>query len=288
MARRTARIPWCTGVQVSRRIYQSHRVVCFRLPPSRSDIHSSRVRARGNSRVDRVLHSAPGTPHAATSRNNGRAFRPRALPTHAMKLALLVAIGCLVVVARAAEEEYDYEEEPAAAPVTPAPARSTSGRLGGLLSPRGRVNVGRKATGTTQSTTAKPVEQPAEVDEEGEEELEENQDQQEEVPTTTTESSKKVRGGVRPFRSNQDLLAALKRRRAQVGPSHRETSAGQASAEPTTPKSNGRSKSNGAAESKTSNRGRFGGSRGGKPLQEEVEETQREEVQVKPKPYRRG
>ncbi|XP_076683803.1 uncharacterized protein LOC143376907 isoform X3 [Andrena cerasifolii] len=254
MARRTARIPWCTGVQVSRRIYQSHRVVCFRLPPSRSDIHSSRVRARGNSRVDRVLHSAPGTPHAATSRNNGRAFRPRALPTHAMKLALLVAIGCLVVVARAAEEEYDYEEEPAAAPVTPAPARSTSGRLGGLLSPRGRVNVGRKATGTTQSTTAKPVEQPAEVDEEGEEELEENQDQQEEVPTTTTESSKKVRGGVRPFRAT----------------------------------TSGRSKSNGAAESKTSNRGRFGGSRGGKPLQEEVEETQREEVQVKPKPYRRG
>ena len=205
-----------------------------------------------------------------------------------MKLALLVAIGCLVAVARAAEEEYDYEEEPAAAPVTPAPARSTSGRLGGLLSPRGRVNVGRKATGTTQSTTAKPVEQPAEVEEEGEEELEENQDQQEEVPTTTTESSKIVRGGVRPFRSNQDLLAALKRRRAQVGPSHRETPAGQASAEPTTPKSNGRSKTNGAAESKTSNRGRFGGSRGGKPLQEEVEETQREEVQVKPKPYRRG
>lgn len=38
-------------------------------------------------------------------------------------------------------------------------------------------------------------------------------------------------------RSNQDLLAALKRRRAQVGPSHRETSGTQAASESTTPKS---------------------------------------------------
>lgn len=123
---------------------------------------------------------------------------------------------------RSAEEEYDYEEEPAA-PVTPAPARSNSGRLGGLLSSRGRVNVGRKSSapvscdsfGTNhrtepinvlclslqaQSTTAKAVEQPVEVEEEGDEEFDDNQDQQEEIPTTTTESSKKVRGGVRPFR----------------------------------------------------------------------------------------
>lgn len=50
-----------------------------------------------------------------------------------------------------------------------------------------------------------------------------------------------------------------------------------------------RNKSNGAtSETKSTGRGRFGGARGGKPLQEEVEETQREEVQVKPKPYRRG
>lgn len=208
-----------------------------------------------------------------------------------MKFALfaLITIGCLLAVAKSAEEEYDYEEEPAA-PVTPAPTRATSGRLGGLLSPRGRVNVGRKGAATTQSTTAKPVEQSVEVDEEGEEELEENQEQIEEVLTTTTESSKKVRGGVRPFRSNQDLLAALKRRRAQVGPtSHREVSP--SAAESTTPKSkattSSRGKINTASESKTSTRGRFGGTRG-KPLQEEVEETQREEVQVKPKPYRRG
>ncbi|CAK9803365.1 hypothetical protein ANTQUA_LOCUS3687 [Anthophora quadrimaculata] len=214
-----------------------------------------------------------------------------------MKLTIfaLVAI-CLIAVVRSADEEYDYEEEPAAAPVTPAPARSNSARLGGLLSSRGRVNVGRKSSGaaTTQSTTAKPVEQPAELEEEGEEELEEEQEQQEEIPTTTTEASKKVRGGVRPFRSNQDLLAALKRRRAQVGPSnsHKESSAGQTPSESTTAKSkattHSRSKSNTANEAKSSGRGRFGGSRGSKPLQEEVEETQREEVQVKPKPYRRG
>ncbi|XP_031830186.1 uncharacterized protein LOC116425956 [Nomia melanderi] len=211
-----------------------------------------------------------------------------------MKLALfaLLATGCLIAVVRS-EEEYDYEEEPAASPVTPsAPARPTSGRLGGLLSSRGRVSVGRKGAASTQATTAKPVEQPAEAEEEIDEELEENSEQQEEVPTTTTESSKIVRGGVRPFRSNQDLLAALKRRRAQV-PSHRDTSASGAAGEPTTPKSNNkastssRAKSTATTETKSSGRGRFGGTRG-KPIQEEVEETQREEVQVKPKPYRRG
>lgn len=214
-----------------------------------------------------------------------------------MKLAIFafIAMSCLIAVVRSAEEEYDYEEEPAA-PVTPAPARSGSGRLGGLLSSRGRVSVGRKsAAPAAQSTTAKAIEQPAaEAEEEEEEELEDNQEQ-EEAPTTTTESSKKVRGGVRPFRSNQDLLDALKRRRAQAGPttSHRDTSVTQTATESTTPKSkattHSRNKSNGAtSETKSTGRGRFGGTRGSKPLQEEVEETQREEVQVKPKPYRRG
>lgn len=47
---------------------------------------------------------------------------------------------CIVAVCRSAEEEYDYEEE-AAAPVTPAPTKPASGRIGGLLSSRGRINV---------------------------------------------------------------------------------------------------------------------------------------------------
>lgn len=60
----------------------------------------------------------------------------------------LVTIGCLIAVVRSAEEEYDYEEE-SAAPITPAPARSNSARLGGLLSPRGRTSVGRKTPSAT-------------------------------------------------------------------------------------------------------------------------------------------
>lgn len=60
-------------------------------------------------------------------------------------------MSCLIAVVRSAEEEYDYEEEPAA-PVTPAPARSGSGRLGGLLSSRGRVSVGRKSAAPAVSS----------------------------------------------------------------------------------------------------------------------------------------
>nr|KAF7407001.1 hypothetical protein H0235_014657 [Vespula pensylvanica] len=210
-------------------------------------------------------------------------------------VSLLLAL-CLIAVCRSADEEYDYEEEPVAA-VTPAPSKPAGGRLGGLLSSRGRVNVGGRKATPTQSTTAKPVEpQPLEEEEEGEEPLEEIHEQ-EEIVTTTTESLKKVRGGVRPFRSNEDLIAALKRRRAQTGPSShtRETSGTQAQTESTTPKSrtstSSRNKAgnSGGGESRTTtaSRGRFGSSRG-KPVQEEVEETQQEEIQVKPKPYRRG
>ncbi|XP_015586946.1 uncharacterized protein LOC107263828 isoform X2 [Cephus cinctus] len=209
-----------------------------------------------------------------------------------MKFTVITLLAlCLIAIGRAAEEEYDYEEEPAA-PVTPAPARPV-GRLGGLLSARGRAPVGRKPAAPS-STTPKPVEEPIQNEEDNEEVLEESQEQ-EEAPTTTTEASKKLRIGVRPFRSNEDLLAALKRRRAQVSSSHsRETAATQAAAEATTskPKSTSnnriRNGSSGEAPARTTTRGRFGSTRGSKPIQEEVEETQQEEVQVKPKPYRRG
>ncbi|KAK0074560.1 hypothetical protein PV326_012344, partial [Microctonus aethiopoides] len=53
-------------------------------------------------------------------------------------LALFLIAGC-----KSAEEEYDYDDEPAPPPVTPAPTRP-AGRLGSLLSPRGRNPVGRK------------------------------------------------------------------------------------------------------------------------------------------------
>ncbi|XP_043266518.1 uncharacterized protein [Venturia canescens] len=208
-------------------------------------------------------------------------------------LFVLLAL-CLVAACRAAEEEYDYEEEPSPVSSTQAPARP-AGRLGSLLSPRGRAPAVRKPAATT-STTLKPVEQLAdEADEKNDEEFEDSQEQ-EEAQTTTTESAKKLRaGGIRPFRSNDDLLAALKRRRAQVGVITHAPSTTQSSVEPTSSKSKsssgGRSRNGSVAEasSRTSTRGKFGGNtRGNKPLQEEVEETQHEEVQVKPKPYRRG
>lgn len=216
-----------------------------------------------------------------------------------MKLTLFTIFAlCIIAVCRSAEEEYDYEEE-VAAPVTPAPApaKPAGGRLGGLLSARGRPNVapvGKKKVSPTQSTTSKPVEQaPEEEDVESQEGLEDSQEH--EAPTTTTESAKKLRnaGGVRPFRSNDDLLAALKRRRAQTGPSShsRESASTHSAVEHTTAKTkastNNRSKTNAGSETRTTGRGRFGG-RGSKVVQEEVEETQQEEVQVKPKAYRRG
>ncbi|XP_072762576.1 uncharacterized protein [Anoplolepis gracilipes] len=213
-----------------------------------------------------------------------------------MKLTLFTIFAlCIVAVCRSAEEEYDYEEE-VAAPVTPAPAKLASGRIGSLLSSRGRANVatvGKKKVSPTQSTTSKPVEQsPEEDDAEGEDGFEDIQEH--EAPTTTTESAKKLRngGGVRPFRSNEDLLAALKRRRAQTGPSNhsRETATTHSAVEHTTAKTkastNNRSKANVGSETRTSGR-KFGG-RGSKTVQEEVEETQQEEIQVKPKAYRRG
>lgn len=55
------------------------------------------------------------------------------------------------------------------------------------------------------------MEELAEDDEELEEEIEE------EEPVTTTEASRRLKAGVvRPFRSNDDLLAALKRRRVEA------------------------------------------------------------------------
>lgn len=222
-------------------------------------------------------------------------FLRQAVCVSIMKLTLFTIFAlCIIAVCRSAEEEYDYEEE-VAAPVTPAPTKRTGG-LGSLLSSRGRANVapvaGKKKV--SSSTTSKPIEQaPEEDDLEGEDGFENSQD--EEAPTTTTESVKKLRnGGVRPFRSNEDLLAALKRRRAQTGPSShpRETASTPSAVEHTTAKTktstnNRNNKASAGSETRTSGRGRFGG-KGSKTVQEEVEETQQEEVQVKPKAYRRG
>ncbi|XP_023707993.1 uncharacterized protein LOC111864736 [Cryptotermes secundus] len=140
-------------------------------------------------------------------------------------ITLFVALSTVLMVTTAAPvsndhgNEYDYEEDAEPAPVPAAPTTGR-GRLS-LLSTRGQRGpsplVGNRGAGVKQQTAAKPVEPPPEPEdlEELEGEVEEGQ---EDIPvTTTTEAPKKslVRGGVRPFRSNEDLLAALKRRREQ-------------------------------------------------------------------------
>lgn len=51
---------------------------------------------------------------------------------------------------------------------------------------------------------------------EGDYPAEESQEPSTEAPPSSTEGKKLVAGGVRPFRSNTDLLETLKRRRAQA------------------------------------------------------------------------
>ncbi|XP_017782974.1 PREDICTED: induced stolen tip protein TUB8 isoform X2 [Nicrophorus vespilloides] len=120
------------------------------------------------------------------------------------KLLLLVSLFCLLAVqARPAEDEYaEYEDEPAPPP-KPTPRSN-------ILKGRRNPLAGRAASAKPASTTtAAPVEEEEIVDE----------DEPVEEPveaTPSTEAPKKIKGGVRPFRSNDDLLAALKRRREQA------------------------------------------------------------------------
>ncbi|XP_038216130.1 uncharacterized protein LOC119835418 [Zerene cesonia] len=83
----------------------------------------------------------------------------------------------------------------------------------GLLK-RGLVGKGKP---TTTTTTAAPAEEDGDYEEEGDYPAEaEAQEPSTEAAPSSTEGKKLVAGGVRPFRSNTDLLEALKRRRAQV------------------------------------------------------------------------
>ncbi|XP_013184838.2 uncharacterized protein LOC106130531 [Amyelois transitella] len=71
-----------------------------------------------------------------------------------------------------------------------------------------------KGKPTTTTTTEAPQEE-AEYDEDYPAEGE-HQEPSTEAPPSSTEGKKLVAGGVRPFRSNTDLLETLKRRRAQA------------------------------------------------------------------------
>ncbi|CAH0556635.1 unnamed protein product [Brassicogethes aeneus] len=123
-----------------------------------------------------------------------------------MKFNILLIFGlvCLIgsSLARPVDEEINQENDPEAeAPKKP--ARPLIGR-------RPLAGRNNKPTSST-TTTAAPQEE--------EEPVEEAEYEDEEIQTSsTTEAPKKglFKGGVRPFRSNDDLLATLKRRREQA------------------------------------------------------------------------
>ncbi|XP_044742671.1 PH domain-containing protein DDB_G0275795 [Chrysoperla carnea] len=127
-------------------------------------------------------------------------------------LALSLTLCTFVQSRPAPEEDYDYKEEQPEPPKPVVPVRS-SPLLRRGPSVRAIGKQAPAATSTTTTTTQKP-EAAAGDDYEYEDEQE---GQETPVVTTTTEAPKKgIRTGVvRPFRSNDDLLAALKRRRQQ-------------------------------------------------------------------------
>ncbi|XP_047040401.1 uncharacterized protein LOC124644837 isoform X2 [Helicoverpa zea] len=82
---------------------------------------------------------------------------------------------------------------------------------------RGLLKRGSLAKGkpTTTTTTPAPQEE-AEYEDDGDYPAEEQQEASTEAPSSTTEGKKLVGSGVRPFRSNTELLEILKRKRAQA------------------------------------------------------------------------
>jgi len=117
-----------------------------------------------------------------------------------MNCTFLLVLLCVVA---ALGQEADYPEGEAPRP------RNSLLRRGALA--RNQANKATPSTTTTLAPKEAPVEEPAETDEELEEEIEE------EDTVTTTEANRRLKAGVvRPFRSNDDLLAALKRRRAEA------------------------------------------------------------------------
>ncbi|XP_065081926.1 uncharacterized protein LOC135704404 isoform X2 [Ochlerotatus camptorhynchus] len=86
-----------------------------------------------------------------------------------------------------------------------------------LLLRRGNIGRQNPLTKTTTTTVAPEYPEDEYVDEEGEqiegEEGEEGAAKVEPTTTTTTETPRKIRPSIRPFRSNDDLLTTLKKRR---------------------------------------------------------------------------
>ncbi|XP_047040400.1 uncharacterized protein LOC124644837 isoform X1 [Helicoverpa zea] len=114
---------------------------------------------------------------------------------------------------------------------------------------RGLLKRGSLAKGkpTTTTTTPAPQEE-AEYEDDGDYPAEEQQEASTEAPSSTTEGKKLVGSGVRPFRSNTELLEILKRKRAQAAeaklnaPSTTTSSPAQDSLDPTKITYNNKSK----------------------------------------------
>ncbi|XP_061706898.1 treacle protein isoform X1 [Cydia pomonella] len=196
-------------------------------------------------------------------------------------IPLVILVACVVCEVSARARPQDEGEARAA------PSR-------GLLK-RGLLAKGKPTSTTT--TTPAPQE---EAEYEDEEYVEgEQQEPSTEAPPSSTEGKKLVAGGVRPFRSNTDLLAALKRRRAQAaeaklngGQSTAAAAPAQDSATEAPVKANFNKKRFNTATRETNSedappapakpvRGRFG-----KPAARSIQEA--EEEQAEPAPVRSG
>lgn len=82
--------------------------------------------------------------------------------------------------------------------------------------PRGLLKRGLLAKGKTTTTTTPPPLEEEEYVDESEYPEDAAEEPSTEAPPSSTEGKKLVSGGVRPFRSNADLLETLKRRRAEA------------------------------------------------------------------------
>ncbi|XP_026331668.1 uncharacterized protein LOC113238987 [Hyposmocoma kahamanoa] len=182
----------------------------------------------------------------------------------------------------------------------PANARAQDEGEARLAPSRGLLKRGLLAKGkATTTTTPAPLEETEYEDEA--DYVDEAQEPSTEAPSSSTEGKKLVAGGVRPFRSNADLLEALKRRRAQAAEAklHGQSQvaaaapAQDAPVEPTPVKSSYSKKrfNTPAKESKTEEaagpvkpgRGRFG-----RPSSRAVQEESEEQNESAPAPIRTG
>ncbi|XP_058064383.1 uncharacterized protein LOC131214054 isoform X1 [Anopheles bellator] len=131
-------------------------------------------------------------------------------------LSLALVLGCVVLGSRAAPQANQA-------------ADPTKANRNSLLLRRGNVGrpLGRTTATTTTTTTASPDyaedeyadnydEGKGEQGDGGEEDAADGGGgKQPTTTTTTTEAPKKIRPSIRPFRSNDDLLSALKKRREE-------------------------------------------------------------------------